>query len=57
MEKTIKILKVIDFIFIWIILLSLITGLWFWHESNVAKVQYKMIEDALMVNARAITKK
>jgi hypothetical protein len=48
MVKMTKILKVINIIFIWIILSAFILGLWFWHEANVAKVHHQMIEDALM---------
>ena len=43
-----KILKVIDIVFIWIIVLSLVTGLWFWHEANVAKERHQLIEETLM---------
>lgn len=48
MVKMTKILKVINIIFIWIILSAFILGLWFWHEANIAKVHHQMIEDALM---------
>lgn len=48
MVKMTKILKVINIIFIWIILSAFILGLWFWHEANMAKVHHQMIEDALM---------
>ena len=43
-----KILKVINIIFIWIILSALVLGFWFWHETDVAKERHQMIEDALM---------
>ena len=48
MVKMTKILKVINIIFIWIILSAFILGLWFWHESDVAKERHQLIEDALM---------
>ena len=48
MERTTKILKVIDIVFIWIIILSLVTGLWFLHEANVAKERHQLIEETLM---------
>ncbi|SFI41180.1 hypothetical protein SAMN04487830_1629 [Pseudobutyrivibrio sp. OR37] len=48
MAKMNKILKVINILFTCIIAFSLVWGLWFWHEVNVAKERHKLIEDALM---------
>ena len=48
MAKMNKILKVINILFICIIAFSLVWGLWFWHEVNVAKERHQLIEDALM---------
>lgn len=48
MAKMNKILKMINILFICIIAFSLVWGLWFWHEVNVAKERHQLIEDALM---------
>lgn len=48
MEKTDKILKIIDVIFIMMTVAALVLGLWFWHKCNVAKEQYQLIEEVLM---------